>query len=338
MRRAPRALRFVPAVVVLATAAAAPVAAQTQQAAAHDHGAAPAFSKTDIEAFAKLEVAIGTARDTTQARLALLRNKKDEVQKALRDSLVTQITGILKGAGMTEADYKHKLFYVSTDSAARRVFDETVAKLTGAPLPGQIAAAPVVKVPAGEIGSRIGRIVNSATDTPDKKSLYATAEAEARTAAQHAALGARQPGNLDALKLHAGHVINALEPALQPMGPGLGYGLKRAATEIASNIDAAAAQKDASTNVKVHSQHISGAAKSTLSRVEAAIGLAQRIQSSTSATDAASLMNQLVSITSQLQPGFDTNSDGRIGWQEPEGGLQAISDHVKLLLAGENIP
>lgn len=321
--------------------AALPVslAAQTQQAAMnHDHGGAPAVNKADIEAFAKLEVQIGIARDTAQARLAMVRNKKDEIQKALRDSLVTKIAGILEAAGMTQAQYKQKLYYVSTDSAARRIFDETMAKLTGAPLPGQVAAAPVVKVPAGDVGMHIGHIVNSFNDTPDRKSLLAVAEADARTAAQHAALGARQPNNLDALKLHAGHVLNALEPALQPMGPGTGYGLKRAASEIVQHIDLAAKSQGASANVKVHAEHISSAAKSTLTRVETAVGLAQRIQSSTSAADAASLMNQLVSVTAQLEPGFDANSDGRIGWQEPEGGLQAVSDHLKLMLQGEKLP
>ena len=40
----------------------------------------------------------------------------------------------------------------------------------------------------------------------------ATAMAEARVAVQHAGLAARNPANLDAMKLHAGHVINAVDP------------------------------------------------------------------------------------------------------------------------------
>ena len=48
-------------------------------------------------------------------------------------------------------------------------------------------------------------------------------------------------------------------------------------------------------------------------------------------------MNQLVSLTSQLQPGADANNDGRIGWQEGEGGLQQIEEHAKLMLAGEGL-
>ena len=335
-------MRRVSVVSLAALISAAPVgllAAQTQQAAAHDHAAASAaMSRADIEAFAKVEVAIGSARDTTQARLAMTRNKKDEAQRALRDTLVTQISGILQKAGMSEADYHHKLFVISTDSASRRIYDEAFAKLTGAPLPGQLATAAVVKVPAGNVGVHIGHIVNSFGDTPDKKGLFAVAEQEARTAAQHATLGARQPGNLDALKLHAGHVINALDPSIVAMGPGLGYGLKKAASGIMTHIDLAAKDSAASANVKVHATHITASAKTTLDRVEKAISLAQRIQSSTSAPDAAALMTQLVSLTAQLQPGFDANSDGRIGWQEGEGGLQQIDEHLKLMLSAEKLP
>lgn len=330
-----------PAFVVLILASA-PAVAQTQQAAPpmqHDHAAAaPVMSKADIEAFAKVEVAIGTARDTAQAKLAMTRNKKDEMQRALRDTLTTQITGILQKAGMTAADYQRKLFYVSTDSAARDVFDETFSKLTGAPLPGRIAAAATLKVPDGEVGVHIGHVINAFKDTPNGQSLMAVAFAEARTAAQHAALAQRSATNLDAMKLHAGHVINALDPTMVPTGPGLGYGLKKAAAGIVTHIDLAANAAGASPNVKVHANHIGTSAKNTLTRCDQAITLAQRIQSATSVTDAAALLTQLVSVTSQLATGFDANADGRIGWQEGEGGLQQAEEHVKLMLAGEGLP
>jgi hypothetical protein len=338
VRHATIAYRIVPAFLVLT---AAPLAAQQTKQAGNQASAAPAaaaMSKADIENFAKLEVAIGAARDTAQAKLAMTRNKKDEIQAALRDSLATQIAGILKQAGISEADYHHKLFYVSTNSEARKTFDETYAKLTGQPLPGQVASGPKeVKVPAGEVGVHIGHVMNSFPDAPNKQSLLAVAEAEAKTAAQHAALGARNASNLDALKLHAGHVLNALDPSLQAMGPGLGYGLKKAATGIEQHITMAANVAGASANVKVHANHISTSAKNTVTRVDQAIELCKKIQAAGDAATAASLMNQLVSITSQLQPGADANNDGRIGWQEGEGGLQQIEEHAKLMLAGEGL-
>ena len=194
-----------------------------------------------------------------------------------------------------------------------------------------------MKVPAGDVGVHIGHVVNSFADVPDKKSLLFIAQAEAGVAAQHAALGARASTNLDQMKLHAGHVLNALDPSLQATGPGKGYGLKKAAAAIAMHIDLAAKATGASQNVIVHANHISTSAKNTSTRVDQAIALCQKIQAATSAPDAAALMNQLVSVTSQLSRGFDANGDGRVGWQEGEGGLQQAEEHVKLMLAGEGL-
>jgi hypothetical protein len=331
--------RLLPAVVVL-TASAAPLVAQTKQAGmpGMDHGQAPAMSRADVEAFTKVDVEIGAIRDTIQAKLAMTRNKKDEIQAALRDTLATMVAGILKANNLSETDYHKKLFYVSTNGDARHVFDSTFAKLTGQPLPGQLApAAAVLKVPAGDVGVHIGHVVNSFADVPDKKSLLFIAQAEAAVAAQHAALGARASTNLDQMKLHAGHVLNALDPSMQPMGPGKGYGLKKAAAGIAMHIDLAAKATGASQNVIVHANHISTSAKNTSKRVDDAIALCQKIQASTSAADAAALMTQLVSVTSELNPGKDANADGRVGWQEGEGGLQQVEEHAKLMLAGEGL-
>jgi hypothetical protein len=326
-------------VPVIVAVAAAPIAAQ--QPAATQAGSSAKLSRADIEALAKVEVAIGTARDTTQARLAMTRNKKDESQAALRDSLTMQIAGILQKAGLTQAEYRHRTFVVATDGDARKIFDSTVARITGAPLPGQIekvAAAPQLKVPGGAVGIHIGHVVNSFNDTPNNQPLLAVAVAEARTAAQHAALAMRQPTNLEYMKTHAGHVLNALDPSRMPMGPGLGYGVRRAATGVMTHIDLAAKAGGASQNVITHAGHVSISAKNTVARADEAISLAEQIRAATSADAAAKLVEQLVSVTSQLIPGADKNSDGRVTPTDGEGGLQACEDHVKLLLAGEGLP
>src|SRR5262249_5570985 len=157
---------------------------------------------------------------------------KSEVQEQLKDKVRVQVADILKAAGMTERDYQAKTYLVSTDQETRKQFDEIVAKLTGAPLPGQLAPANaiVANLPAGQVGIHIGHVVNSFNDTPNMMGLLPLATAEANVAAQHALLAARAPTNLDQMKLHAGHVINAIDPTIVTAGPGRGYGLKRAAT------------------------------------------------------------------------------------------------------------
>ena len=61
-------------------------------------------------------------------------------------------------------------------------------------------------------------------DTPGSVGFLPAATSEAKVAVNHARLAEREPKNLDDMKLHAGHVINALDPSVEPKGPGAGYG------------------------------------------------------------------------------------------------------------------
>jgi hypothetical protein len=186
------------------------------------------------------------------------------------------------------------------------------------------------------VGTHLGHVVNAFGDTPNGGGLLPTALAEARVAAQHAALAARNPGSLDAMKLHAGHVIHALDPSVVPMGPGAGYGVKKAATAVASHVELAARAEGASQNVTTHATHIATSARNTAQRVDQIVALAKQVQSSTDAMAAAALLSQISSLSEQLVAGSDANGDGRIGWQEGEGGLQHVEEHVNLLLRGES--
>jgi len=296
----------------------------------------PLMPPDEIVAFAKVQAMVARERDSTQVLLALTRNVKAEMQQALRDTLNMKVAEILHHAGLTEKEFQRKTYVVSTDGPSRRIFDSVLAKLTGVPTPGQVvAAAPAIAVPAGAVGVHIGHVINGFNDTPGGQGLLPVALAEARVAIQHAGLAQRSPTSLDAMKLHAGHVINAMDPTLMPTGPGLGYGLRKAATGVATHIDLAAKTAGASQNVITHANHVATAAKSTLARVDQVVALAQKIQAATTAEEAAGLVNQLVSLTQQLVAGFDANGDGRVTWEAPEGGLQQAQDHVNLLLAGE---
>ncbi len=317
-----------------ATGAASPPAASASAGAA-------GMTRDELIAFAKLEIAIATARDSAQFQLSASRNKTPAMQEQLRDKLTTVIAELIKRAGTTEAEYLRKTYLVSTDPDARKIFDALIAQQTGVPTPGQVvapvASAPAVKVPEGPVGTHLGHVVNSFFDTPNNQGLLPVATTEAKTAATHAALAARTPTNLDAMKLHAGHVLNAIDPAIVATGPGLGYGLKKAAAGVAAHIELAAKSQGASPNVVLHAAHVATSARNTIARAEQAIALAKQIQAATSATDAAALLNQLVSLTAQFMTGADANGDGRIGWQENEGGLQQAQEHMTLLLAGEGI-
>jgi hypothetical protein len=138
------------------------------------------------------------------------------------------------------------------------------------------------------------------------------------------------------MKLHAGHVINALDPTIVPTGPGLGYGLKKAAAGAATHIELAAKAPGASPNVQMHAAHIAQAARNTVTRADSVIAIAKQVQAATSAPDAAALVSRMASMSEQLMAGFDANGDGRV--TPDEGGLQLAQDHVKMLVAGEKKP
>lgn len=310
----------------------------TTTSAAAPSTAAERMSDVDIKAFAALHVAITRVVDSLDAQLAEAKNKTLTAQKDLQLTLQERVAALVKKSGLTMPEFEHRRFLVSADLETRKAFDVQVAALTGAPLPGQAPPAPsktIVPVPAGPAGIHVGHVVNAGPDTPGEMGLMPLALVEAKIAAQHAALAARAPTDLAAMKLHAGHVINALDPSIVATGPGRGYGVKRAASGAALHIELAARADGAPTNVALHAPHVAAAARGTVSRADQAIAIAKAIQAATDAGEAAKLVNQLVPLCNQLELGVDANHDGRIAADATEGGLQQAQEHLGLMLAGE---
>jgi hypothetical protein len=294
-----------------------------------------ALSREELAAFAKLNVQLGKIRDSTQHQLGLPEHLNDKSQDSLRARLKIQLADLLKQNGVSDEEYRHKTYLLSTNDDIRWTYDTLVAQLTGAPLPTKYVAPAELKIPAGPAGVHIGHVLNAFGDTPNKQGLLPVAMAEAKTAAQHAGLAARAT-SLDAMKLHAGHVLNALDPSLVATGPGLGYGMKKAALGVAMHIELAAKADSASMNVKQHSVHVATAARAAAARADSAIAVAQKIQAATTVEVAQPLVTQLVALTQQLVAGNDANKDGKIGWDAVEGGLQQAQDHMNLMLASEH--
>lgn len=285
-------------------------------------------NKEQLTTYAKAHAAIALIRDQIQAELAQPQNKKDEAQQALHEKLRQSIAKVLQENGYTDQQYQRLTFVVSTDPEQRRVLDDIMGIKPPAPPPAPAASANPVR-------THFGHLMTGFNGTPDGQGLLPTAVAEAKVVSQHAALAVKSANNLDMMKVHAGHVLHALDPGEAASGPGLGYGLKKAALAVVTHIELAAKVQAVSNNVTTHAVHIAVAARNTVQRADQILALAKQIQAASSATEAAELVTKLNTLAEQLITGADANGDGRIGWQEGEGGLEHVEQHINLMMQAE---
>ena len=89
--------------------------------------------------------------------------------------------------------------------------------------------------------------------------------------------------------------------------------------------------------MKTHATHVATAARSAVSHAEQAIELAEGIQASESAEEAAEMLADLTALTDAILNGTDADGNGRIGWQEGEGGLAQAMTHMGLIKQAEGI-
>jgi hypothetical protein len=183
--------------------------------------------------------------------------------------------------------------------------------------------------------THIGHVAERFGDTPANRGLLATAVAEATVAVDHAALAAQDPTNLANIKLHAGHVIHAIDPTQIGTGPGLGYGVKKAANATIVHTEMAAAVPGVSAAVRVLSNHIVVSTKNSLPLADRAIAIAKEIQASTDAEAATALVADLQKVTAQMASGMDADENGDVTFRE--GGLRQAEQRANLLRRAEGI-
>ena len=183
---------------------------------------------------------------------------------------------------------------------------------------------------ANMVQTHIGHVMESFSGTPMNMGLLPAAMAEARTAAQHAGLAAKST-TLAMFQTHSGHVINAIDPTIVAQGPGLGYGLKKAATGVATHAELAGKAPEANAGVRTHSMHVNTAATNVAAMADEVVGIAQKIRASTSMEEAAKLAAEMQTKAEQLAAGVDADKNGAISWNKPEGGLAQSQQHMELM-------
>lgn len=186
--------------------------------------------------------------------------------------------------------------------------------------------------------AHIGHVASGWTDTPKGMGLLPTAIAEAKIAAYHAGVALTKPNNLAWLKAHTWHAVHAVDPKAAPKGgPGLGYGVRKAAIGAAYHIRVAGKSKDSTANIRLHVEHVAVSAGNSVARIDAIVAAAKKIQAARSAGEALPLARKIALWSKQLTAGSDANGDGKITWVKGEGGLKQADKHLGYMMQGENI-
>lgn len=154
------------------------------------------------------------------------------------------------------------------------------------------------------VHSHLGHVMVAWKDTPGTVGLLTVALSDNRVAAAHALLTSKST-SLDDLKLHAGHVLHALDPAVEPKGPASGYGVKKATTGAIQHVGFAAAADTASATLKSRTAVVTARLTDTTALVDRAIGVAQNVRAATSPDAATVLARELLTLTTDIATGLD---------------------------------
>jgi len=183
----------------------------------------------------------------------------------------------------------------------------------------------------------MGHVSSSWGDTPGQAGLLPTAMLEAKVARKHAGAAAKKLDDLGWMKMHAKHVMHAVDPTVVTTGPGNGYGVIKAANGAAKHINAAASSEGASANVKTHALHVATSANNVAAWGAEVMMLANRVEAASSAAEAAPLVQQIYALTQQMVDGLDANGDGSVSWVKGEGGLMQAEKHLNIMAKGEGM-
>jgi hypothetical protein len=195
-------------------------------------------------------------------------------------------------------DDKQQVIPIATqDLGGLPLYAGRLVRITGEMRNGAIIAAKVEAIPAH---LHLGHVMTNWRDTPANVGFLIAAISDAKVAVTHAELAARSADKLDEMKLHAGHVLHALDPSIEAKGPGSGYGVKKATTGALQHLEFAVNGEGSSANIKTYATRVSASLKSVLNWTDQAITIAQKITASNSALEAAALLSELPRLTKQI--------------------------------------
>jgi hypothetical protein len=160
-------------------------------------------------------------------------------------------------------------------------------------------AIDVTKVEAIAAHLHLGHVMTNWRDTPGNRGFLPVALDEARVAVLHAKLAAKET-TLDGIRMHVGHVIHALDPAVEANGPGAGYGVKKAAAGAGQHLGVAAKAEGASAGLSAEAAAVSTSLASVLRSVDQALASAEKARVLPDAAAAAAATAELAVLVGRL--------------------------------------
>jgi hypothetical protein len=149
------------------------------------------------------------------------------------------------------------------------------------------------------VHAHIGHVMTAWRETPGTVGLLTIALSDTRIAAAHVLLLAKSNG-LDDMKLHAGHVLHALDPTVETTGPASGYGVKKAVAGAAQHVGFAAAVDSASPAVKDRAAAVTIGLTAAMTSIDRAIAAAQQVRAAQSADAAAPGVRDLTTLVDEI--------------------------------------
>ena len=194
-------------------------------------------------------------------------------------------------------DLNNKIIPIANqDAMGLPLYAGRPVRIAGEMKDGAIFITRVEAIPAH---LHIGHVMTNWRDTPGSRGFLPVAVDEARVATTHAKLAVKGP-SLDDIKLHSGHVLNALDPSLESSGPGAGYGVKKATANAIQHLEFAAKAEGLTPNISNHATPVAAALRDASQLTDQAIAAAQKARSTADAAEASKLVGELDALTTRL--------------------------------------
>lgn len=205
-------------------------------------------------------------------------------------------------------------------------------------LPLAFSATTAEAQQGGPALTHFSHVATGFSGAPGGRGLTVTTGHEVNAVMMHANFAAGEPGNLEAMQTHARHVLHATTPEQGSQGPGLGFGVKRAAEAVVTHIEMAANAPGASEAVRTHGANAALAGRAVAARAEEIAALARRVLAAEAAPEASPLVEQMRELALQLDTGADLNGSGRVELDAREPGMNQLEAAVYSILEGERLP